>query len=220
MIRGALLASALTLLPIAAAGQTAAPANQGPMTVERVHNGFLVVPDFKVTDFDRHASELAGAYAGWLYDDRFFIGGGGYWTPDESRDRRLEYGGAIVQWFMHTDRRVGLSAKALVGGGRATVGTTLQQAFDLDRLGPDLRGMGFNDPDMSRLIQGALPSTRVRVRQDFFLAEPEVDAVVRITSRLRLAAGIGYRLTTTDRRDVTRLHGATGSLGLQIGFGL
>src|SRR4051812_20306045 len=54
------------LIPCPTAAQTAAPPStgpaQGPMTVERVKSGFLVAPDFKVTERDRRVSELAGAY--------------------------------------------------------------------------------------------------------------------------------------------------------------
>jgi hypothetical protein len=66
------------------------------MVVERIKTGFLAVPDFKVTEFDRTTSELAGAYAGWLTDQRFLIGGGGYWLTSGSRDRELAYGGLVV----------------------------------------------------------------------------------------------------------------------------
>ena len=44
---------------------------------------------------------------------------------------------------------------------------------------------------------------------------------VRLTKRMRLAAGVGYRFTGTERRGIggDRLDGATGSLALQIGGG-
>ena len=44
-------------------GDTSQPGQtQGPMTIERVHSGLLVAPDFKVTRFDGRTSELVGAY--------------------------------------------------------------------------------------------------------------------------------------------------------------
>ena len=52
------------LLPLTASAQTAAeatepdatqppPASQGPMIVERIHNGFLIAPEAKSTRFDK-----------------------------------------------------------------------------------------------------------------------------------------------------------------------
>ena len=85
------------------------PQNRGPMIVERVHSGFLVAPDVKVTRVDRTTSELAGAYAGWLTDQTFFIGGGAYVLANGSRDRRMAYGGLVVQWSGGRDQSIGWS---------------------------------------------------------------------------------------------------------------
>src|SRR5437773_7924287 len=97
------------------------PQNRGPMIVERVHSGFLVAPDVKVTRVDRTTSELAGAYAGWLTDQTFFIGGGAYVLANGSRDRRMAYGGLVVQWSGGRDQSIGWSLKGLFGGGEATL---------------------------------------------------------------------------------------------------
>src|SRR5215471_8438646 len=85
----------------------------GPMTVERLHSGFMVAPDFKATLFDKKVSPLAGGYAGWVTDDTIFIGGAGYWLANGSRDRRLAYGGLMVQWLTNTEGSVGFSLKGL-----------------------------------------------------------------------------------------------------------
>src|SRR5947199_7047074 len=88
----------LALFPVAASAQTApaqAPRTQGPMTLERVESGFLVAPELKITRVDRQTSELVGGYGGWLSDQAFFIGGGGYWMANHSRDRGLAYGGLV-----------------------------------------------------------------------------------------------------------------------------
>src|SRR5881409_2907314 len=45
------------------AAQGPGPTTQGPMIIERVKSGFLVAPDFKVTEVDRRTAELAGGYA-------------------------------------------------------------------------------------------------------------------------------------------------------------
>jgi hypothetical protein len=208
----------LLLTPLAADAQGSAapptPPNQGPMTVERVKSGFLVAPDFKVTEFDHRVSQLAGAYAGWLSDQTFFLGGGGYWLANRSRDREMAYGGLVLGWFAGTDRRIGFGAKGLIGGGRATLVSSFGDIFDDD------------DRDVRRLEVGARgtsvpppPLINVRVRDDFFVAEPEATVIVGLTRHFRLTVGAGYRLIGGARGTRTRLQGATGSVALQIGGG-
>src|SRR2546430_782100 len=114
------------LSPLVAAAQSDQPAalaqtTSGPMIVERVKSGFLVAPDFKVTKFDRQTSTLAGVYGGWLADQTFLVGAGGYWLTDRSRTRDMMYGGFLLGWFVHADRRIGYGAKGLIGGGEATL---------------------------------------------------------------------------------------------------
>jgi hypothetical protein len=211
MIRTLAGALALCLLPIAAAAQTgaaaadlaAAQSSQGPMIVEQVHNGFLVAPDFKITEIDHKTSGLAGGYAGFVLADAFFIGGGGYGLVTDRRGRELAYGGLIMQWLARTNEPFGYSAKFLVGGGTAESTDTVQL---MDR--------------------GRPISQSIRVRQDFVVFEPEVNALVNFSSHVRLTAGVGYRFTGSGWRDRSigfpgRLDpsGATGSIGLQIGGG-
>jgi len=187
------------------------------MVVERMHSGFVVAPDFKVTEVDRATSALAGGYAGWLTDETFFVGGGGYFLANQASDRKMAYGGLVLQLLARTDRRVGFGVKGLIGGGRATLGTTVTQipAFrELPNV-PDLRRFGI---DLDRLLR-APTSSRVRFGEGFFVAEPEVDVVVRLTRLLRLTGGAGYRFIDASGRDDRRLRGATGSVGFQIGGG-
>jgi len=201
------------LLPIAATAQTTP--SQGPMIVERVHSGFLVAPDFKITEVDGKTSELAGGYAGVLTGDKIFIGGGGYWLANQSSDREMAYGGLIVQWLARTDERFGFSARGLVGGGRATLSSSLSDILKMSD--GDRRSLGRitqDDLNRSRLVD-----SRIRFREEFFVAEPEVGLLVRLSKRMRLTGGAGYRFTGGEGRNDNRLHGAVGSVGLQIGGG-
>jgi hypothetical protein len=100
---------------------TASQDTQGPMTVERIRSGFLAAPDFRVTRFDGRTSEIAGGYAGWLTDQRLFVGGGASWLANGNRDRALAYGGVVAGWLWYADRPFGFGMKALVGGGEATL---------------------------------------------------------------------------------------------------
>ena len=179
----------LSLIPMAAAAQSGGPsadaqAGQGPMIVERVKSGFLVAPEIKVTRVDRKTSELVGAYAGWLHDQSFFIGGGGYWLANRSRDREMAYGGVVVGWLAAIDRPIGFGAKVLIGGGRATSTGSSADFFDPRDDGPHVLGA---------------PVVNVRVRQKFFVAEPEANLLLNFSKKVRLAAGVGYRFIRTER---------------------
>jgi len=187
--------------------QTPQTPSQGPMIVERIQSGFLFAPDVKVTEVDRKTSELAGGYAGWVADEALFVGGGGYWLANRSGGRRMAYGGFVMQWLARSNDRVGFGAKALIGGGQATLTDTFTQLIRVPAVPP------------SRQTATRQVTSEVRVRDEFFVAEPELDARVRLTKSIRLTGGIGYRLIGGDRRDDTRLRGAVGSVALQIGGG-
>jgi hypothetical protein len=185
----------------------------GPMTIERVRSGALIAPDFKVTRIDGRTSELVGGYGGWLTDKTFFIGGGGYWLANGSRDRRLAYGGVVLQWTGRGNHTIGYGIKGLIGGGESTLSRTVTQTIRF----PDLRRM--ND---GRFEAGRPPrsiTTSVRTRQGFFVGEPEADVLVRITNSLHLTAGVGYRFIAAERGNENRLRGAVGTIGLQLGGG-
>lgn len=215
--KAAALLAALALLPAAAAAQTdppATPNTQGPMIVERVHSGFLVEPDVKVTRFDRKTSELVGGYGGWLTDETLFIGGGGYWLANPRDDRRLGYGGVVVQWLFGPRDPIGFTVKGLVGGGQSTTTRSLTQLVPVR----DMHGMPpFGRTDADQYV----PTTvRFRARQAFFLAEPEIDLLLRVSSRVRITAGAGYRFTGADRHDRgfdARLDGPVATFGVQVG---
>jgi hypothetical protein len=203
------------VVPLSAAAQSGAvaPRTQGPMTVEPIHSGFLVAPDFKITEVDRKTSGLVGGYAGWATDDTFFVGAGGYWLANTNRnDPEMAYGGLVVQWLALKSGRVGVGVKGLVGGGEATVSDNITITPRV----PEFRG-----PDGRVVTPAPALVQRVRFREGFVIAEPEALLSVRLSSQVRLAAGAGYRFTGTDRRSIGggRLDGATGSLALQIGGG-
>ena len=192
----------------------------GPMTIERVHSGLLVAPDFKVTRFDGRTSELVGAYGGWLTDKTFFIGAGGYWLASNASYRRLGYGGVVLQWMGRSDRTIGYSIKGLVGGGESTLGQTITETIRV----PDLRGLDgrllpSRPPQTEPAFRNQTITSTIRFHQAFFIAEPEADAVVRITKSLRLTLGAGYRLIAADRGNESRLRGPVGTIGLQLGGG-
>src|SRR5262245_39722119 len=168
------------LVPFAASAQNESaaqtPRSQGPMKVERIESGFLIAPEFKVTRFDRRTSELAGFYGGWLADQAFFIGGGGYWLTNRSRDRGLGYGGVVLGVMPRSDRRVSFGVKGLLGGGRAT------------RVEINIGGPQYDGPvTPQHVVNPPLPvEPNVRVREDFWIAEPEATVVVRFSRHVHL----------------------------------
>lgn len=212
----ALLASlALGLTAVASSAQPAGTLlTQGPMIVERMHGGFLVAPEVKVTEVDRRTSELVGGYAGWITDDRFFVGGGGYWMTNRSSSREMAYGGLVVQWMARPSDRIGFSAKGLLGGGQARLSTTAAHMR--------AQAGSSNEPGMhidpGRLRHGSATAP-FRYREGFVVAEPELDLRVSLSRRVHITGGISYRFIGSEFRDNTRLRGAAGSVGLQFGTG-
>jgi hypothetical protein len=217
-LRTLLALVAAASIPAAAHAQASAPQiTQGPMIVERVHSGFMIAPDVKVTDVDHHTSELVGGYGGWLTDDAIFVGGGGYWLANNTSDRSMGYGGLVVRWLAHTGDRVGYSAGGLVGGGQSRLATTITTPV-LPPLPLDLRGAPGRDlNDLIRRIPTR--TTTVQLREGFFLAEPDLDVMLRVARHMRLTVGAGYRFVGADRDDGSRLRGPTASIALQIGGG-
>ena len=143
------------------------------MKVERIHNGFLAAPDFKFTDFDHKTSGLMGGYAGVVFADAFFIGGGGYGLVTDTNNRSLGYGGFLMQWFGRTSETFGFSGKMLIGWGEAE-STEAIQVYD---------------------NRGRASLQAVRVHQNFYVFEPEVNGLVRLSRNVRLTGGAGYRFT-------------------------
>jgi len=217
-----------TALPPSAVAQPAnestaqpPPTTQGPMIVERVHSGLMFAPEVKVTEFDKKTSGLIGGSLGWVAEETLFFGGGGYWMPTRgSNDRRLGYGGFVMQWFAVNGDRFGLSAKALLGAGRATLPTTVTEVVGL----PSGRDFDLLTPaQVSDLVRAHTITTTIGARQDFLVAEPELNARLGLTRHVRLTIGAGYRFAGNDWRrgrgfdTGQRIGGAVGTLGVQIG---
>ena len=177
---------------------------QGPMTVERMQEGWTIAPDFKVTRFDGGTRTLAGAYGGWVIDNTLMIGGAGYGLMDPSHTRRLSYGGLLVEWRQGTDKALGFSVKGLLGAGTATASRTVTLiAFDPDHAIPP--------PSTS------LGTATLAFREDFFVAEPQVDVLLKVAPHVRLHVGGGYRAVSGANGLEREIRGATGSISLEFG---
>jgi len=194
-----------SLLPGAAAAQGSA----GPMTVQRIGNSAFIAPDFKITDFDGKTSGVAGAFGGYLVENTFFIGAGGYGLTDTSSQRDMWYFGLVTGVYINRDRPVGFGFKALIGGGEATFA---QQYYAY----PPPRG-GVPAP---AYVTG-------RYRTGIAVFEPEANVVVQVNKHLALTGGVGYRFTADpywghygyNGYGYGDLNGVTGTVSLQIGGG-
>jgi hypothetical protein len=207
---GGIAVLAVMAAPVLASAQTApaAPALQeGSLVVETMESGFVVTPDFRFTEVDDKYGSLAGIRAGWLTDDRLLIGGAGYWLANGSADRKMAYGGLVVEWSLARSRRFGLSFGALVGGGSSTLG--------VDVLGfPRGRFPHHRWPDTD---PGEPETVRVGAREGFFIAEPQANVSLLLTRWLRLGAGVGYRLLGGAGQFESRLRGVSGTVSVQMG---
>ena len=112
--------------------------------------------------------------------------------------------------------RGGVSAGALIGLGDATLAKTYGDLFG------EIPSAAFANRDRRFQLRGRgsapiTSATPIRVNDDFFIAEPQVNALWKITPWLRLDAGVGYRLI--GGADLLRddLRGVSGSLALQLG---
>ena len=218
-LRAALVSVLFSLLTSAAWAQDPGPTTQNPpgaIIVERIQSGFLVAPDIKFTTVNDDFANLAGIYGGWLNDRRLLIGAGGSWLTNRARDFNMGYGGLVVSWLARTDRRVGFDVRTLIGGGTATVSGRLGDFFSLPSRAAPVHFSRFRPP-FRRPDRGVTEDTQIAVHDGFFVAEPQLDLLVKLTDRLRLTSGVGYRLIGGAERIDDRLRGVTGTIGLQIG---
>ena len=205
--------------------QATAPApTSGPLVLERIHDPWVVAPDFKVSDVDGRTGELAGAYGGKILDNTLLIGGAGYWLTNTARDFKMAYGGVLVGWQSPEFKRIRFGGRGLAGIGSATLGFTAVPG----RSGPlnplagrsDIR-FGVSDPRAPTPAPApsrTLPPVRVVGRDDFFVFEPQANVSARITKLIGVSCGVGYRETAGADFLRERVNGATASLAVQFGF--
>lgn len=189
------------LVPMAAAAQTA-PTTQGPLVLERLHDPFVVAPDYKFTDLDGDTGQLAGAYAGRLLADTLFVGGGFYWLVNGDHGEEMRYGGLLLGWSLPVGQAVRFGARGLVGFGTATLGVN-SQVVSQPRGRDGIRGF-------------PVQNVRFLARDDFFVFEPQVNATVQVIQHVGIEVGGGYRVTGATDALEDRLNGVSGSLGVQL----
>jgi hypothetical protein len=186
------------------------PASSGQLIVERIEDSWLIAPDGRAADLDDRVGSLAGVYGGRVVDRTLLMGAGGYWLANGDDDRRMAYGGAVVEWLIRSDRRIGFGMRTLVGAGSATLPTSFTV------FGDDVRHRASRTARFGARTPGSIERT-LAVRDDFFIAEPQVNLLLRLASRYRFSVGVGYRVIGAAPVLGDRLEGVSGSLALQIG---
>jgi hypothetical protein len=203
-------------------GQT--PSSGGPLVVQPLDNGFLIAPDVKFTTFNGYYGTIVGAYAGYLNDNRFLIGGAGYGLTDGRNGSGLGYGGLILGWTMDPARAVSADVRGLIGFGEATSSYQTVTVLPPVVTPVDRRDSNSNIP--------VVPITsQVHVHNGVFVFEPQADLHLRLSDAVRVSLGAGYRIIGTGYYNGYygyygptpyytnhELSGVTGSVSVQFMF--
>jgi hypothetical protein len=220
VVCAALAPSTASAQDTASAGQAQTPST---MQVTQLKNGWLGAPDVKFSRVNDDAATLVGGYGGWVTEGTLLVGGGGYWLANRSDDFEMAYGGLVVEWLARTNHRIGFGARALVGGGTATLGLSYTDLYGNVPVPVDGRTMRFGHRD-HRPPHGPLPpgdptTLRYLVSENFFVAEPQANMLVNLTSWMRINAGVGYRFTGGTSFLEGRLNDVAATLAVQFGGG-
>jgi hypothetical protein len=212
-----LLAVLGVCVPAFAQQQPAAPAQAQPMQIETIHSGFVVAPDTRFTQVDDRTATFAGVYGGYLLEQTFLVGAGGYWLANSDHDFKMAYGGAVVGWTFHGDRALAYGTRVLVGGGEATLSSTYGAILNLPS------GTVLGTRDVARFgshrgnsVPPITSDTRVIFSDDFFITEPQANVLWRLTDWMRVDLGVSYRLTAGSEFD-SQLRGFGGMVAIRFG---
>ena len=222
----ALVLSALSLSAALAGAQDTAPEQpqgQSRMQVTQLKSGWLGAPDVKFSRVDDQAATFAGGYGGWVTDGTLLVGGGGYWLANGSDDFEMGYGGLVVEWLARTNRRIGFGGRALIGAGTATLGLSYADLVGTVPVPVEHAPIRFAHRGQGRLpgrIPPGNPTTRrYLVSESFFVAEPQANILVNLTSWMRINAGVGYRITGGTSLLEGRLNDVAATVAVQFGGG-
>ena len=141
------------------------------------HGGFGA-PVTKFTNVNGEFGVLCGVRGGWIINHKVSLGLGGYGLATntelansalgETRYLNFGYGGFEFEYVLSSDDVIHLTFSGLIGGGSA-----------------DYRFNKFADEDFDH--------DNDFERDDFFVAEPAINAEVNVTSFFRVNFGFGYR---------------------------
>ena len=200
-------------LASAARAQTTAPA---PLILERIHNGFVVAPDYKVTDVDDEFGQLAGGYAGAVLDERLLLGGAAYRLTNGSENFKLTYGGLLVGWMTPDTHRIRFGVRGLAGIGTATLPAEATPLSSRGLLAAPTVRFGTRTPTRAAPDVALPPTFRFGVKDNFLVFEPQGTVGLSVTDHIVVIVGGGYRAVALTDALRNRVDGAIGSVGLEF----
>ena len=213
MVRRLMILASVLLFATSAFAQQPPPPSTGPLIVEQIQNGWLFAPDVRATDLNGETGALAGGYLGHITDRTWVIGAGGYFLTNRDDDFKMAYGGPVFEWLIRADRKIGFGVRTLVGAGTATLPRSVTDFID-----PRVLAGAATDRRGSRsTIRQFDPTATFAVRDDFFVAEPQVNVMWNLSAGQRLVFGLGYRAVGNAPLLGDDLKGLSGSLSFQIG---
>jgi hypothetical protein len=169
---------------------------------EITHGGFGA-PVVKFTNIDGVFGVLVGGRGGWIINNTFVIGGGGYGLANPVDGKTLYkgeipylnfgYGGFELEYIINSDELLHFSAYSLIGGG----GVSYRNKFD-SRDGWEWDHM----------------------LNTFFVFEPALNAELNVARFMRMNVGLSYRFISGVRFENYKNSDLSGpSINLTFKFG-
>jgi hypothetical protein len=212
LLLGALVlpAAAQELSVTPAADQSQQQTQMGPLVFQPVQNGMVGAPEIKFTQVGNQFGTLVGGYFGWLMDDTFLIGGAGYWQADGSFDRGISYGGIELGWYGKLGSVARFGARGLVGAG---IGSGVQDFTYVPYSGSGSRhDQGWTPPSNGQPV-----TARYVYTTGFFVGEPQVSFIIRLTNWMSIDASVGYRFVGWANGMGDQFNGPTGGVTVRFG---
>lgn len=188
-----------------------------------IESGGYGAPEFKFGKVNNQFSLLLGGKGGWVINNKFVIGGGGYGMPsnntfdytenledidgnlvvDSTRklDLGMGYGGIFFEYVLNPKKALHLTFPLFIGAGGAQIGIRSEQETNIT---------SQQDYSTYEYIESS----------GFFVLEPGVNIELNMTKYFRLDFGASYRFisgTQLQRLSSNNLSDFSFNLGLKFG---
>lgn len=171
-----------------------------------IESGGFGGPVVKFGSFNGETGVLVGGRGGWIINHKFVIGIGGYGLANKVRANstgplgeqymNFGYGGLELEYIPESNQLTHLSFMLHIGAG----------------------GITYRNNDWE---DWHWPDDNSRYRADaFFIAEPQVNATLNITTWFRISGGIAYRFISGLESTIStnkNLSGLSGALTFRFG---
>jgi hypothetical protein len=169
-----------------------------------IKSGGFGAPVIKFTSLDGNFGVLVGGRGGWIINNNFAIGGGGYGLVNNIHYKSVlanneyidfGYGGLEMEYFFSPERLIHLSLYSLIGGGGLS----------------ERRNNSFDNSDWEWSNNKGVA---------FFIFEPGANATLNLTSIFRISLGATYRIISgPDYNGLkpSKLDGFSGVLQFKFG---